>query len=166
MMTALMRLAAILFVLAASLSGAAAGPAAAALPPIKHAWIVVLENKDYEATFGANSQAPFLANTLRSQGELLTQYYGTGHHSLDNYITMISGQPPDPQTQADCPTFSDFVPTAAPDANGVETGDGCVYPARALTISDQLEAKGLTWKGYMEDMGKASAGRAPLTTCD
>src|SRR3954453_6457065 len=70
---------------------------------------------------------------------------------------MISGQPPDPQTQADCPTFSDFVPTAPPDANGIETGDGCVYPARAQTIADQLEAKGLTWKGYREDRGPPRA---------
>ncbi len=27
-------------------------------------------------------------------GALLTQYYGTGHVSLDNYISMISGQAP------------------------------------------------------------------------
>ena len=26
--------------------------AAAALPPIKHVWIVVLENEDYNTTFG------------------------------------------------------------------------------------------------------------------
>jgi hypothetical protein len=132
-----------------------AATAGAALPPIKHVWIVVLENENYDTTFGASGPAPYLSQTLPSQGELLTQYYGTGHHSLDNYITMISGQPPDPSTQADCGTYSDFVPTAPPDANGVETGDGCVYPARALTIADQLEAKGLTWKGYMQDMGTA-----------
>jgi phosphatidylinositol-3-phosphatase len=149
-----MRRAATLLALAASLSGAAAGPAAAALPPIKHVWIVVLENKDYDATFGANSQAPFLANTLRAQGELLTQYYGTGHHSLDNYITMISGQPPNPQTQADCPTYSEFAGAVGPD--GVAIGQGCVYPVGAPTIGDQLEAKGLTWKQYAEDMASSS----------
>jgi hypothetical protein len=163
-MMAPMRTLALLSVLAASLCFGTAS-AGAALPPIKHVWIVVLENKSYETTFGASAGSPYLAQTLRSQGQLLTNYYGTGHSSLDNYITMISGQPPDPQTQADCGTFSNFAPTAAPDANGVEKGSGCVYPARALTISDQLEAKGLTWKGYMQDMGTASAS-APLTTCD
>jgi hypothetical protein len=147
--------AAVVVALALLVGGIFAANASAALPPIKHVWIVVLENENYDTTFGPSPPAPYLAQTLPSQGELLTQYYGTGHHSLDNYITMISGQPPDPQTQADCPTFSDFVPTAPPDANGVETGDGCVYPARAQTIADQLEAKGLTWKGYMEDMGTA-----------
>ncbi|MEA2469601.1 MAG: hypothetical protein QOE38_600 [Thermoleophilaceae bacterium] len=159
-----MRPLAILCVLAASLALGTAN-ASAALPPIKHVWIVVLENKSFDTTFGPGAGSPYLANTLTSEGQLLTQYYGTGHSSLDNYVTMISGQPPDPQTQADCGTFSDFAPTAAPDANGVETGSGCVYPARALTISDQLEGKSLTWKAYMEDMGKAST-QAPLTTCD
>jgi hypothetical protein len=155
---------ALLSVLAASLCFGTAS-AGAALPPIKHVWIIVLENKSYEGTFGASAGSPYLATTLRSQGQLLTQYYGTGHSSLDNYITMISGQPPVPATQGDCQTFSEFTPTSDPDANGVEHGDGCVYPARALTIADQLEAKGLTWKGYMQDMGTASA-TAPLTTCD
>ena len=32
-------------------------------------------------------------------------------------------------------------------------GNGCVYPAGVKTVADQLEAKGLTWRGYMEDMG-------------
>jgi hypothetical protein len=31
-------------------------------------------------------------------------------------------------------------------------GDGCVYPKTVQTIADQLAAKKLTWKGYMEDM--------------
>jgi hypothetical protein len=153
MIGAVPRVAATAVVAMAVLASILAPSAGAAPPPIKHVWIVVLENKNYDATFGPGAGSPYLAQTLPSQGQLLTQYYGIGHHSLDNYITMISGQPPNPSTQADCGTFSEFVPTAPPDANGVETGDGCVYPARTRTISDQLDAKGLTWKGYMQDMG-------------
>jgi hypothetical protein len=160
-----MRSLALLVAIAASLCFGVAN-AGAAVPTIKHVWIVVLENKSYDTTFGSSPGSAYLANTLTSQGQLLTQYYGTGHSSLDNYIAMISGQPPDTETQGDCHTFSEFVPTQdPPDANGVEHGNGCVYPARALTVSDQLEAKGLTWKAYMEDMGTPSAS-APLTTCD
>jgi hypothetical protein len=151
----LLRLLATLLVLVASLSSAAASPATAVLPPIKHVWIVVLENKNYDTTFGAGSQSPYLAHTLPSAGELLTQYYGIGHHSLDNYIAMISGQPPTPETQADCGTFSDFVRTG-PDSGGVAPGSGCVYPPDIKTIGDQLEAKGLTWKQYAEDMASSS----------
>jgi hypothetical protein len=123
---------------------------AASLPKVNHVWIVVLENKDYEVTFGESSPAPFLSKTLAGRGQLLTQYYATGHLSLDNYITMVSGQPPNPVTQADCQFFQDFVGTMRED--GVAVGQGCVYPPEVLTIADQLEAKGLTWKGYMEDM--------------
>jgi hypothetical protein len=134
-----------------SLLFSATTSATAALPPIKHVWIVVLENENYDTTFGPNSKAPYLAKTLTSQGQLLTHYYGIGHFSLDNYIAMVSGQPPNPHTQADCMIYTDFAGTVGPD--GIAVGQGCVYPAAVKTVADQLEAKGLTWKGYMEDMG-------------
>src|SRR3954468_19289607 len=92
--------------------------AAGGAPAIKHVFVVNLENKGFDATFGAGSKAPYLANTLTSKGALLNQFYGIGHHSLDNYIAQISGQAPDPATQGDCPTYSDFNPqNAAPDAD-------------------------------------------------
>jgi hypothetical protein len=149
-----MRARAILAVVVAALLWSGSD-ARAALPPIKHVWIVVLENKSYDTTFGPNSRAPYLAKTLTSSGELLTQYYGIGHSSLDNYIAMISGQPPTPQTQGDCTTFSEFVSTGT-DSDGVAHGAGCVYPTDVKTIGDQLEAKGLTWKQYAEDMASSS----------
>jgi hypothetical protein len=146
-----MRTATIFCVLAVLVGIAATGAQGASLPKVKHVWIIVLENRDYETTFAAKSPAPYLSKTLTAQGELLTHYYATGHLSLDNYITMVSGQPPNPQTQADCQFFTDFVGSAGSD--GVAVGNGCVYPPEVKTIADQLEAKGLTWKGYMEDMG-------------
>src|SRR4051794_38209222 len=148
-----MRSLALLCVLAAllGLTTASAG-AAVVRPPIKHVWILVLENEDYATTFGPKSPAPYLSKTLPSQGELLTHYYGTGHASLDNYITMVSGQPPNPVTQSDCQFYQEFAGTVRSD--GVAVGQGCVYPPEVKTVADQLEAKGLTWKGYMEDMGK------------
>jgi hypothetical protein len=39
---------------------------------------------------------------------LLTNYWGIGHNSLDNYIAMISGQAPNPVTQMDCRVFVDL----------------------------------------------------------
>jgi hypothetical protein len=143
------RLAAVLVVAVALL---AAPAQASALPPIKHVWIVVLENKDYDVTFGAKSPAPYLARTLPSKGAKLTNYYAIGHLSLDNYIAMVSGQAPNPQTQADCQVFSEFMP-AIPTSDGQFIGSGCVHPTQVKTIADQLQARGLTWKGYMEDMG-------------
>ena len=128
-------------------------PATPAAKQIGHVFVIVLENKGYTQTFGAGSQAPYLANTLTAQGALLTQYYGTGHNSNDNYLTMISGQAPNVQTQADCQVYTDWLGTTTPDANGQVTGSGCVYPPAVLTVANQLAAKGLAWRGYMEDMG-------------
>ena len=140
-------------VVAAVIAVCAAAPAhALALPPIKHVFVIWMENKDYDQTFASqNPPAPYLAKTLPSMGALLPEYYATGHLSLDNYISVVSGQGPNPQTQADCQFFTDFVGTTdGPD--GQAMGSGCVYPKAVKTVANQLEEKGLRWKGYMEDM--------------
>jgi phosphatidylinositol-3-phosphatase len=131
----------------------ALAPAARAdVPPIKHVFVVVLENKNFDETFGPASQAPYLAKTLTARGQLLRQYYGTGHESLDNYISMISGQAPNPVTQADCTVGFNNVTPGTMVEDGQALGMGCVYPAAVKTLADQLEGAGKSWKGYMEDM--------------
>ena len=77
------------------------------LPKIGHVWTIILENKSYEATFTGLNQNDYLWKTLPSYGELLRQYYGTGHFSLDNYISLVSGQAPAPANQADCPQYTE-----------------------------------------------------------
>lgn len=137
----------------------AAAPAAA--PPIRHVFLIVLENEPFNVTFGPRSLAPYLAHTLPKQGALLKQYYAIGHHSLDNYIALISGQAPNPDTQKDCPYYINFKPTTGKlDANGQLAGVGCIYPAQVKTVANQLSAAGLSWKGYMEDMGNNPAREA------
>ena len=126
-------------------------PAADAPPKPQHVFIIVLENESYDVIFGPNSPALYL-NALAREGALLKNYYGIGHNSLDNYIAMVSGQAPNPITQADCQYYVDFAATGI-DKDGQALGEGCVYPKNVPTIVNQLEAKGLTWKGYMEDMG-------------
>jgi hypothetical protein len=119
---------------------------------IGHVFIIVLENKGFDTTFRAGTDALYLADTMPKQGALLRQYYGIGHFSLGNYIAMISGMAPTPQTQADCVHFDDFVQTGmAP--YGQPIGAGCVYPLHVQTIANQLAATRRTWKAYMEDMG-------------
>jgi len=128
-------------------------------PPIQHVFVIVLENEGYDATFGPHSKAPYLATTLVRSGVLLTQYYGTGHYSLDNYLAMISGQAATPETRDDCETFADFVASGTtPDGQAV--GRGCVYPASVRTLPDQLAAVHRSWRGYMEDMGNDPAREA------
>ncbi len=134
------------------------------LPPIRHVFVIMLENEPYQITFGADSLAPYLAHELPRRGALLRNYYAIGHNSLDNYIAMISGQAPNRATQNDCRYYSEFVRSRPGlDANGQALGSGCVYPADVETLPDQLQRAGLTWKGYMEDMGADPSREA--STC-
>ena len=142
---------------------------AAPASPIRHVFVLMLENQNAGITFGNNSPAPYLAHTLTAQGAFLPNYYGIGHASLDNYIALVSGQAPNEKTQLDCPLFSDFLlQQPGLDAHGQVLGLGCVYPSVVKTLPDQLEAAGLTWKGYMEDMGnepgreRATCGHPPI----
>jgi phosphatidylinositol-3-phosphatase len=162
--------------LATLLAGAAHGAAAAEAsgpPPIRHVFLLVLENQSYAVTFARGSAAPYLAHTLPSEGAMLTEYYAIGHASLDNYVALISGQAPNHETQLDCPVFREFrLAAPALDRNGQAIGAGCVYPRLVQTLPDQLEAAGFSWKAYMEDMGNdprrepATCGHVPVGAND
>jgi hypothetical protein len=130
-------------------------------PPIRHVFMIVLENKGFDETFGPASPAPYLSQTLTGEGQLLRQYYGIGHASLDNYIALVSGQGPNVFTQSDCIFYTDVRPGLPTHFSGQFLGQGCVYPAAATTVADQLTARGLTWKGYMEDMSSSCRHPAP-----
>lgn len=146
----------------AELTGRAALPAGA----IKHILVIDLENESYRATFGPTSPARYLNGPLRDRGRLIEHYFGTGHASLDNYISQISGQAPTKQTQSDCLDLSTYDPNnpsalkgkfqdltpGVDDPNpatnpGQVDGTGCVYPAPtgtshgAPTIADQLDQR-------------------------
>jgi hypothetical protein len=146
---------------------------------IKHVWLIILENKSYDATFTGLNQNSYLWKTLPSQGVELTNYYGTGHFSMDNYISMVSGQAPQQDTQSDCSVadtnigsnasiitsganlgqVASLANAAQPSgANAPNGTNGCTYPSQAATLFNQLDAAGKTWKGYAQDLG-AQAGR-------
>jgi hypothetical protein len=154
----------------------------AALPAgnIKHILLIELENSGFNTTYGPGSPATYLNGTLRKEGELIDNYYATGHSSLDNYISQVSGQAPTPQTDDDCPgptsTVYVNVSPGTDDPNpatnpGQVDGSGCIYPAPtatshgAPTIADQLDAAYppnstthvAQWREYAGDMGNDPA---------
>jgi phospholipase C len=140
---------------------------------VKHVFILTLENKSFSTTFGSSSPVPYLTQTLAAQGATLQGYYGTGHVSLDNYVSMVSGQSGTVDTVSDCQTYQDFTQTSNNlVGNSQIVGTGCVYPASVKTIADQLTAANLTWKAYMGDMGNdparesATCGHPTLNTQD
>jgi hypothetical protein len=141
------------------------------LPKVGHVFVIMLENEDYASTFGEPAADPYLAQTLPSEGALLSEYFATGHESNDNYISLVSGQPPNPENQADCQIYSNFLAPVTL-ANGVVSGVGCVYPASVANIGTQLTAAGKSWKAYEQDMGNdpnresAACGHPALESTD
>jgi hypothetical protein len=120
--------------------------------PIKHVFVISLASSGYEASFGAAPQMPYLATDLRPQGLLLSGYSLLDSAALPNSIAAVSGQPPNAQTKADCPTYSEFPAGSKANGRGVVAGDGCVYPVETLTVADQLVGAKLKWHSYMEGM--------------
>jgi hypothetical protein len=151
-------------------SAQASRPKPFKLPKIQHVWVIVLENKGYESTFGEPAADPYLAQTLPAQGALLENYYATGHESNDNYISLVSGQPPNPQNQGDCQVFDEFTGVVMED--GVDAGTGCVFGKEVQNIGTQLTAAGKSWKAYEQDMGNdpnretAACGHPALNAMD
>ena len=136
--------------------------------------MIILENKSFDATFTGLNNNTYLWKTLPSQGTLLTNYYGTGHFSLDNYVSLVSGQGPTADDQNDCPVYKDlqgrrhrqrhrpvndgqFVTAGTP----YQANEGCVYPANVPTLFNQLDAAHVSWKGYAQDLGNPDSSGPP-----
>jgi hypothetical protein len=139
----------------APVAGAATKP-----PPIKHVWVINLENESYSYTFGSAGHrfAPYLTRTLPSEGALVKNYFGTGHDSLDNYVAEISGQSGNYEMNEDCGIFSEFTRFGGENFDkstkyGQLSGGGCVFPEDVPTIASQLDARHRTWRIYAQDMG-------------
>jgi hypothetical protein len=111
---------------------------------IRHVFVVSLASSGYDAAFGAGtaSQMPYLNGTLRPKGLLLTDYSVLTEATTPNGIATISGQPPNADTEAECPAFE---------------GE-CLYAVETSTIAEQLEVGGFTWRAYMEGMVDPTTG--------
>lgn len=142
---------------AAGSGGSQSAASTSGLPPIKHVFLIVLAGEGFEAAFGTESKAHYLAKKLRGEGELLDNYFGVASGELANEIALISGQGPTSQTKADCPLYEDLAP-GKEGPEGQYLGSGCIYPKGALTIGGQLEAAGKTWKAYVQGLGEGEAG--------
>jgi hypothetical protein len=93
-----------------------------------HVLLVVEENTGYQQVIG-NAQLPFI-NSLAVNYGLASQWFDLSHPSLPNYLGLTSGSIWDDP--------SDTTPQER------------TYPGASLV--DQLAARGVAWKAYMEDM--------------
>jgi hypothetical protein len=121
-------------------------------PLLQHVFVIILENQAEDNTFGVKMPVPYLQNTVSAQGAFITNYWGTSHFSLGNYVSLLSGESATTANQGDCGTYTQIMNSTTTSYNQVQ-GSGCVYPPSTLTLADQLTSAGYTYKGYMEDMG-------------
>ncbi|SMB79808.1 alkaline phosphatase family protein [Deinococcus hopiensis] len=123
------------------LSAGTARPAPAPSTTFSHVFVIVLENHSEEAVIG-NPALPKLG-ALARQGALATNDHGVTHPSLPNYVALIAG--------------NDFG----------SHSDDAGQRFRGRTLPDELEAAGLTWKGYFQSLpsaGFSGAFGGPLWT--
>ena len=142
---------------------AGAAQAKTAKPP-QHVFVIVLENEDADTTFGPASPAPYLAadaHARRARSCPATTASATTRST--NYIAMVSGQAPNPRrrpTARSSPTScrARRPPTAR------SSGRAASIPRACRPSPTSSRRSGLSWKGYMEDMG-ADPARDDGTTC-
>lgn len=130
------------------------------MPRYDHIFVIIEENHTFDEVIG-NPAAPHLNRLAQAYG-LATESFGVVHPSEGNYVAMVGGN-----------SFA----IHDDDAYWCKPGDkdkACPhaavsdYPAHtrdAPNIAQQLDAAGLSWKGYFEDIPAAgspldrSAGR-------
>jgi len=99
---------------------------ASSVPPFEHIVLILFENKEFGSVIGNPKMPEF--NHLAQQYTLLTQYYAVRHPSLPNYIALIGG-----------------------DTFGIKSDCTDCF-VNDTSLPDLMEASGLTWKTYQEDM--------------
>ena len=74
---------------------AEARPPSSSPPPVGHVFVVFLENENADTTFGPGSPAPYLSQTLRSQGaskgNKRSRVFSSGSHGSTLKVASPSG---------------------------------------------------------------------------
>jgi hypothetical protein len=126
---------------------------------VGHVWVIALSTPSFDDAWGSSSPATYLNKTLKRKGAFLGGYETLGSAELPDYLAMVSGQPPNSDTERECSTYAEFPSGTAPNAStGLVGGNGCIYPNTIITIADQATAAGGLWRGYADDL-------LPPSTC-
>ena len=115
------------------------------VPHYRHIIEIIMENTSYGTIIG-NPLAPRI-NMLANKYGLAANYFGVTHPSEPNYLANIAG---DYFGIQDDNQFYCTPTMAATDPNCA--GTTVDHTISALTLADQLTAKGLTWKGYFQNL--------------
>ena len=124
--------------------GSASTPSSA-VPHYQHIVEIMMENTSYGTIIG-NSNAPNI-NALASTHGLATDYFGVTHPSEPNYVANIGGDFFGIQDD------NQFYCTPAMSTTDPHCTNTTVnHTVDAQSISDQMIAAGMTWKGYFQSL--------------
>ena len=132
------------------------------VPHYDHIFVIVEENKSYRQIMDHPELTPVMHRLISEYGTAIN-FYGEVHPSEGNYVAMLSGD-----------TFGIHDDDAFYCRKGTvdrfcEGSSEANYPDHSVTapsLMDQLTAKGLTWKGYMEDIPSAGSLAPAWPTLD
>jgi phosphatidylinositol-3-phosphatase len=148
--------------LAAGSSVASDPIAAAQIPRYAHILVIVAENKGYDLILGPATVAPNI-NRLAQQYGLASQFFAEVHPSEGNYIAMLAGDTfgiHDDDAFYCKPGMRD---TWCSKSQRIDYVD---HTLTARSLMDQLEARGLTWKAYMESLPEPGSLTVRWPTAD
>ncbi|MEO7027419.1 MAG: alkaline phosphatase family protein [Caulobacteraceae bacterium] len=119
----------------------------AAVPRYAHVFVIVEENKNYEQVLDPKV-APGIAGLAKEFGNA-TQFFGEVHPSEANYVALLGG---DTFGIHDDDGFSCHAGSTGDFCFGSATPGYVDHTIHAPHLGEQLEAAGLTWKGYYESL--------------
>ena len=122
------------------------------IPLYKHIFVIIAENKAYSQIIGSPNAPRF--NQLAKTYGLASNFYGEVHPSEANYVAMLGGSSfgiHDDDAFYCQPGSTDAFCSHAKDSGYV------THTVTAKSLTNQLEQKGLTWKGYFEDLPRPGA---------
>src|SRR5215469_823484 len=148
--------------IAAGSSAATHLPAVARMPRYAHIFVIVAENKGYDLIIGPRTAAPNI-NRLAQQYGLASQFFAEVHPSEGNYIAMLAGDTfgiHDDDAFYCKPLMHDTWCSKSQRADYVD------HTLTARSLMDQLQARGLSWKGYMESLPEPGSLAVRWPTAD
>ncbi len=127
-------------------------PSDEAIPPYQHIFVIIAENKAYNQIIGSPNAPRF--NQLAKAYGLASNFYGEVHPSEANYVAMLGGSSfgiHDDDAFYCQPNSTDAF------CRHAKESDYVAHTVTAKSLTDQLEQKGLSWKGYFEDLPSPGA---------
>lgn len=132
------------------------------MPRYAHILVIVAENKGYDLIIGPDTAAPNINRLARHYG-LASQFFAEVHPSEGNYIAMLGGDTfgiHDDDAFYCKPGMRDTWCSKSQRADYVD------HTLSARSLMDQLQARGLTWKAYMESLPEPGSLAVRWPTAD